>query len=184
MAPGAGQRLIRFGSRGDIAGCGRVKCDACRRLPRASRHGGTVAFGKIVSVDGPGWLITNHGPADPLTAGRRLQGSCDPSSRLSSCRSKRSAVNSPLDERAIQSAEADRRRPSNSSQPPSSEALGLKAPERRLGSNCKRGSLPGPPDAEPELLPIARVDEVVEHHSVACRRCAIGRSRSPLSRRG
>jgi hypothetical protein len=76
-------------------------------------------------------------------------------------------------ERAGQSAEADRRRSSNSSQPPSSEGPGFKPPERRQGSDCKRGGQPGPPGAGPELQPIVRVDEVVEHHSEACRRCAI-----------
>jgi len=35
----------------------------------------------------------------------------------------------------------------------------------------KRGGQPSHPGAGPELLPIERVDEVVEHHPDACRGC-------------
>ncbi len=59
----------------------------------------------------------------------------------------------------------------NSSKPPSSDGPGFRPPERRKGSGRKRGGQPGHPGAGPELLPIERVDEVVEHHPDACRRC-------------
>ncbi|MCT0226129.1 DUF6444 domain-containing protein, partial [Synechococcus sp. CS-1328] len=59
----------------------------------------------------------------------------------------------------------------NSSKPPSSDRPGFKPPERRKGSGRKRGGQPGHPGSGPELLPIERVDEVVEHHPQACRRC-------------
>ena len=59
----------------------------------------------------------------------------------------------------------------NSSKPPSSDGPGFKPPERRKGSGRKRGGQPGHPGAGPELLPMERVDEVVEHHPDACRRC-------------
>jgi transposase len=59
----------------------------------------------------------------------------------------------------------------NSSRPPSTDSLGFKPPTRRKGSGRKRGGQPGHPGAGPELLPIERVDEVVEHHPDACRRC-------------
>lgn len=59
----------------------------------------------------------------------------------------------------------------NSSKPPSSDTPGFKPPERRKGSGRKRGGQPGHPGAGPELLPIERVDEVVEHHPESCRRC-------------
>jgi transposase len=59
----------------------------------------------------------------------------------------------------------------NSSKPPSSDGPGFKPPERRKGSGRKRGGQPGHPGSGPELLPIERVDEVVEHHPAACRRC-------------
>jgi hypothetical protein len=59
----------------------------------------------------------------------------------------------------------------NSSKPPSSDGPGFKPPERRKGSGRKRGGQPGHPGSGPELLPIERVDEVVEHHPGACRRC-------------
>ncbi len=59
----------------------------------------------------------------------------------------------------------------NSSKPLSSDGPGFKPPERRKGSGRKRGGQPGHPVAGPELLPIERVDEVVEHHPQACRRC-------------
>jgi transposase len=44
-------------------------------------------------------------------------------------------------------------------------------PKRRKDSGRKRGAQPGHPGSRPELLPIERVDEVVEHHPDACRRC-------------
>ena len=59
----------------------------------------------------------------------------------------------------------------NSSKPPSSDGLGFKSPARRKGSGRKRGGQQGHPGAGPELLPVERVDEVVEHHPDACRRC-------------
>ncbi|MDM7938095.1 MAG: IS66 family transposase [Cyanobium sp. CZS 48M] len=59
----------------------------------------------------------------------------------------------------------------NSSKPPSSDGPGFKPPDRRKGSGRKRGGQPGHPGSGPELLPIERVDEVVEHHPDACRRC-------------
>ena len=59
----------------------------------------------------------------------------------------------------------------NSSKPPSSDGPGFKPTERRKGSGRKRGGQPGHPGSGPELLPIERVDEVVEHHPDACRRC-------------
>jgi hypothetical protein len=59
----------------------------------------------------------------------------------------------------------------NSSKPPSSDGPGFKPPERRKGSGRNRGGQPGHPGAGPELLPIERVNEVVEHHPQACRRC-------------
>ena len=59
----------------------------------------------------------------------------------------------------------------NSSSPPSSDGPGFRPPERRRGSGRKRGGQPGHPGSGPELLPIERVDAVVEHHPRACRRC-------------
>ena len=59
----------------------------------------------------------------------------------------------------------------NSSKPPSSDGPGFKPPERRKGSGRKRGGQPGHPGSGPELLPIERVNEVVEHHPEACRCC-------------
>jgi len=59
----------------------------------------------------------------------------------------------------------------NSSKPPSSDGPGFKPPVRRKGSGRKLGGQPGHPGSGPELLPIERVDEVVEHHPEACRRC-------------
>jgi transposase len=59
----------------------------------------------------------------------------------------------------------------NSSKPPSSDGPGFKPPERRRGSGRKRGAQPGHPGSGPELLPIERVDQVVEHHPDVCRRC-------------
>jgi transposase len=71
----------------------------------------------------------------------------------------------------------------NSSKPPSSDGPGFKPPERRKGSGRKRGGQPGHPGAGPELLPMERVDEVVEHHPDACRRCGMllqGEDPAPL----
>jgi len=59
----------------------------------------------------------------------------------------------------------------NSSKPPSSDGPGFQPPERRKGSGRRRGGQQGHPGSGPELLPIERVDEVVEHHPDACRRC-------------
>ena len=61
----------------------------------------------------------------------------------------------------------------NSSKPPSSDGLGFKPPERRKGSGRKRDGKQGHPGSGPELLPIERVDEVVDHYPGACRRCGI-----------
>ena len=71
----------------------------------------------------------------------------------------------------------------NSSKPPSSDGPGFKPPERRKGSGRKRGGQPGHPGAGPELLPMERVDDVVEHHPDACRRCGMllqGEDPAPL----
>jgi transposase len=71
----------------------------------------------------------------------------------------------------------------NSSRPPSSDGPGFKQPERQKGSGRKRGGQPGHPGSGPELLPIERVDEVVEHHPDACRRCGMlleGEDPAPL----
>jgi hypothetical protein len=46
-----------------------------------------------------------------------------------------------------------------------------KPPERRKGSGRKRDGQPGDPGSGPELLPIERLDDVVEHHPQACLRC-------------
>ena len=59
----------------------------------------------------------------------------------------------------------------NSSKPPSSDGPGFKPPARRKGSGRKRGGQPGHPGTGPELLPIERVDEMIDHHPDACRRC-------------
>ena len=59
----------------------------------------------------------------------------------------------------------------NSSKTPSSDSLGFKPPARLKSSGRKRGGHPGHPGAGPEQLPIERVDEVLEHHPDACRRC-------------
>ena len=59
----------------------------------------------------------------------------------------------------------------NSSKPPSTDGPGFKPPERRKGSGRKRGGQTGHPGSGPELLPIDRVDEGMEHHPEACRRC-------------
>ena len=59
----------------------------------------------------------------------------------------------------------------NSSKPTSSDGPGFRPPERRKGSGRQRGGQPGHPGSGPELLPIERVDEVVEHHPDSCRRC-------------
>ena len=76
----------------------------------------------------------------------------------------------------------------NSSKPPSSDGQGFKPPERRKGSGRKRGGQQGHPGAGPELLPIERVDEVVEHHPNACHRCGtllqgVGEDPDPLLHR-
>ena len=55
----------------------------------------------------------------------------------------------------------------NSSKPPSSDGQGFKPPEWRKGSGRKLGGQPGHPGTGPELLPIERVDLVVEHHQDA-----------------
>jgi transposase len=59
----------------------------------------------------------------------------------------------------------------NSSKPPSSDGPGFKPSERRKGSGHKRGGQQGHAGSGPELLASKRVDEVVEHHPDACRRC-------------
>jgi transposase len=63
----------------------------------------------------------------------------------------------------------------NSTKPPSSDGPGFKPPARRKGSGRKRGGQPGHPGSGPELLPIERVDEVVEHHPDAFRCCGTAR---------
>jgi transposase len=80
----------------------------------------------------------------------------------------------------------------NSSKLPSSDGpgsplrgspSGYKPPERRKGSGRRRGGPPGYTRAGPELLPIERVDEVVEHHPETCRRCGTllqGEERKPV----
>lgn len=73
----------------------------------------------------------------------------------------------------------------NSSKPPYSDGPGFKPPEQRKGSGRKRGGQPGHPGSSAELLPIERVDEVVEHHPNACRRCGtllqgVGEDPDPL----
>ena len=71
----------------------------------------------------------------------------------------------------------------NSSKPPSSDGPGFKPPARRKGSGRKRGGQPGHPGTGPELLPIERVDEVIDHHPDACRRCGTlleGEDSNPL----
>jgi len=59
----------------------------------------------------------------------------------------------------------------NSSKPPSSDGPGFQPPGRRKGSGRQRGGQLGHPGSGPELLPIERVDAVVEHHPDVCRRC-------------
>ncbi|MFN9547569.1 MAG: DUF6444 domain-containing protein, partial [Cyanobacteriota bacterium] len=73
----------------------------------------------------------------------------------------------------------------NSSKPPCSDGPGFKPPERRKGRGRKRGGQPGHPGSGPQPLPIERVDEVVEHHPDACRRCGTlldgaGLTKSPV----
>ena len=75
----------------------------------------------------------------------------------------------------------------DSSKPPSSDGPGFKPPERRMDSGRKRGGQPGHPGTGPELLPIERVDEVVEHHHDACRHCGTllqGEDRAPAAPTG
>jgi transposase len=59
----------------------------------------------------------------------------------------------------------------NSSKPHASDGPGFKLPEQRKGSSRKRGGQHDHPGSGPGLLPIERVDQVVEHHLEACRRC-------------
>jgi transposase len=59
----------------------------------------------------------------------------------------------------------------NSSKPPSGDGPGFKPPARPKRTGSKRGGQPGHPGSGPELLPIERVDEVMDHHPDACRRC-------------
>ena len=59
----------------------------------------------------------------------------------------------------------------NSSKPPSSDGQGFTPPARRRGTGRKRGGQQGHPGSGPELLPIERCDQVVDHHPDACRRC-------------
>ena len=59
----------------------------------------------------------------------------------------------------------------NSSKPPSSDGPGFKPPARGKGSGRKRGGQSGHPGSGTELLPIERVDAVMDHHPDACRRC-------------
>ena len=59
----------------------------------------------------------------------------------------------------------------NSSKPPSSDGQGFKPPARRKSTGRKRGGQQGHPGSGPELLPIERCDQVVDHHPDTCRRC-------------
>ena len=72
----------------------------------------------------------------------------------------------------------------NSSKPPSSDGPdGFKPSERRKSSGRKRGGQPGHPGSGPKLLPIERVNKVVEHHPDACRQCGTllqGEDQEPL----
>jgi len=55
--------------------------------------------------------------------------------------------------------------------PPSSDGPGFKPPDRRHGRGLKRRGQQGHPGSGPGVLPIERIDEVVEHHPDACRHC-------------
>ncbi|MCS5692968.1 DUF6444 domain-containing protein [Cyanobium sp. FGCU-6] len=70
----------------------------------------------------------------------------------------------------------------NSSKPPSCDGPGFQPPERRKGTGRKRGGQPGHPGSGPELLPIERVDEVVEHHPGCTGWCAPAAPPAPVRR--
>ena len=59
----------------------------------------------------------------------------------------------------------------NSSKPTSSDGAGFKPPVQRKDNDRKRSSQRGYSGSGQELLPVERVNKVVEHHPDACRRC-------------
>ena len=59
----------------------------------------------------------------------------------------------------------------NSSKPRSSDGAAIKSPPRRKSSGCKRGGQKDHPGSGPELLPVERFEQVMEHHPLHCRRC-------------
>lgn len=60
----------------------------------------------------------------------------------------------------------------NSSLPPSQDPPSVPPPPRRPGSGRTRGGQPGHEGRYRRLLPLERVDEVVEHWPERCRSCA------------
>lgn len=58
----------------------------------------------------------------------------------------------------------------NSSRPPSSDPPGIARPPKRK-SGRKRGGQKGHPGHQRALLPLERIDEVMEHRPAACQRC-------------
>jgi transposase len=86
---------------------------------------------------------------------------------IQSLRKENNALRSKLTALASELAslrEQIRRSSRNSTMPPSREGPGFKPPARRKGSGRKGVGLQGHPGSGPELLPIERVDDVVEHH--------------------
>lgn len=59
----------------------------------------------------------------------------------------------------------------NSSKPPFSDGPGFPPPDQCKGSGRKGGGQLGDPGAGPGLLPIERVDAVVDYHRDTCRLC-------------
>jgi len=59
----------------------------------------------------------------------------------------------------------------NSSRPPSSDPPSIKKPPPKKPSGRKPGGQPGHPGSHRELLPIEKVDEVVEHWPQNCEHC-------------
>lgn len=62
----------------------------------------------------------------------------------------------------------------NSSQPPSSDGLGQKAPAKQKPKDSKQGGQPGHPGHQRELLPVEQVDDVIKHKPEVCSRCGAG----------